>query len=119
MITYLLPTHNRCERLHATLHMLGSLDASIHEAVGGAEVIVIDNASEPAIKIANQLANGFQTQLIHRSTNEGASARNIAAQHARGEWIVMLDDDSYMMSLRLAPTSFCRMANARQAACRR
>lgn len=95
MITYLLPTRDRHESLRRTLEALGSLSAEAHESIGGAEVIVVDNASTPPVTFSNRLRNGLPLRIIRLDTNEGAAARNIGAQQALGEWIVMLDDDSY------------------------
>lgn len=98
MISYLLPTHNRPERLCATLNALGQLSAAKHEAIEGAEVIVVDNASSPPIHLPDRLENGFAVRVIKLSRNHGAAARNVGVHEARGEWIVMLDDDSYPLN---------------------
>ena len=95
MISYLLPTHNRPERLRQTLDAIARLERAGHESIGGAEVIVIDNASEPPVTLPAALKNGWPLRLIRRATNEGAAARNAGVNLAHGEWIVMLDDDSY------------------------
>ncbi|TVQ31581.1 MAG: glycosyltransferase [Phycisphaeraceae bacterium] len=95
MISYILPTRNRPECLEATLRGLGALDPGAHDAVGGAEVIVVDNASTAPPRCPSSLDNGIEMRIIRRSRNEGAAARNVGAEAARGEWIVMLDDDSH------------------------
>ena len=93
MISYVLPTHNRIERLQKTLAELSRLES--HGAGGGAEVIVVDNASNPPVKSQAALANGLAVRTVRRERNEGAAARNIGVETARGEWIIMLDDDSF------------------------
>ena len=95
MITYLLPTRDRHETLRRTLEALGSLSAEAHESIGGAEVIVVDNASTPPVTFSNRLSNGLPLRIIRLETNHGAAARNIGAQASPGEWIIMLDDDSH------------------------
>src|SRR5688572_407217 len=95
MISYVLPTRDRPEVLARTLAALGALAG--HEAAGGAEVIVVDNASrEPATGPA-RLANGLPVRVIRREVNEGAASRNVGAAESspRSEWVVMLDDDSH------------------------
>ncbi len=51
MISYLLPTRNRPSTLRATLAAIGGLPDEAHESVGGAEVIVVDNASQPPVAL--------------------------------------------------------------------
>jgi GT2 family glycosyltransferase len=95
MISYILPTRDRPECLARTLAALGSLPA--HEA----EVIVVDNASEPGASVPTRLDNGIPTKALRRERNEGAAARNAGARasEAASEWLVMLDDDSHPMDL--------------------
>ncbi len=95
MISYVLPTRNRATLLQRTLGRLGELDAEAHERIGGAEIIVVDNASIPPVCVPPALHNGFDIRLISLETNLAAAARNLAAEQADGDWIVMLDDDSY------------------------
>lgn len=95
MISYVLPTRNRPEALSATLDALGSL--ADHRLVGGAEVVVVDNASDVRVEITPHLPNGLPVRLVRRETNEGAASRNagVSAADPRSDWIVMLDDDSH------------------------
>jgi GT2 family glycosyltransferase len=99
VISYLLPTRNRQAVLASTLEELGELSVHAHERVGGAEVIVIDNASEPPVELPAQLPNGMPVSLIRLEINAGAAARNAGAALAHGEWLVMLDDDSYPLDV--------------------
>ncbi len=95
MISYVLPTRDRPERLKATLAALNSLGN--HSEIGGAEVIVIDNASRERLILPPTLASGLPIKYLLRARNEGAAARNhgVAASDPSSSWIVMLDDDSY------------------------
>jgi len=108
MISYIIPTRDRPERLAMTLALLGQLrghgDGRGDSPGGGAgsgdalgEVIVIDNASRFPPTPPERLGNGLGVRVILRSSNEGAASRNIGVREsdARSEWIVMLDDDSY------------------------
>lgn len=92
MITYVIPTRNRPRRLLDTLRRLSRLDAH-----AGAEVIVVDNASDERVFLPTALESGVPVREIRLRRNEGAAARNhgVAMASARSEWIVMLDDDSY------------------------
>lgn len=91
MISFVLPTRNRPRRLLDTLAKLSRLD------LAGAEVIVVDNASDERAFLPRELECGTPIREIRLATNEGAAARNhgVAASSPRSEWIVMLDDDSY------------------------
>lgn len=96
MLSYVLPTRNRPDRLQRTLDALGELDGDAHRAAGGGEVIVVDNASQPAVaRTPSTLANGLPLRIIRLNANRGAAARNVGVENARGSWIVMLDDDSH------------------------
>ncbi len=90
MISYVLPTRDRTEVLARTLASLGGLE---HPG-GDAEVLVIDNASVPPAAAPPRLANGLPVAMLRLEENRAAAARNLGAQEARGEWLVMLDDDS-------------------------
>jgi GT2 family glycosyltransferase len=94
MISYIIPTRNRPEQLAQTLEAISRMGD--HRIVGGAEVIVVDNASEPAAWTPQWLRSGVPVRLLRRELNEGAAARNAAARAASEEstWLVMLDDDS-------------------------
>jgi GT2 family glycosyltransferase len=94
-ISYILPTRNRPECLARTLSALGALPSHT------AEVIIIDNASEPPASVPFELPNGFPVTLLLRSRNDGAAARNSGARAASpsSKWLVMLDDDSHPLNL--------------------
>lgn len=109
MISYVLPTRDRPEALDRTLRAIGELSAASHEAVGGGEVIVIDNASMTPTTAPRRLANGLPVHAIRLEANLNAAARNLGAATASGRWLLMLDDDSYPLddghlnSIRGAP----------------
>lgn len=90
-LTYVIITWNRCERLLETLRLITDrtpLPAAQYE------VFVVDNASTDGT--ADAVAERFQqVQLIHLSRNQGMAARNHAIARAAGEYITILDDDSY------------------------
>ena len=90
-IAFVLPTRNRHAELGQTLERLGGLELAC-----GAEVIVVDNASDEPARAAAELANGVRCRVIRMDENLGAAARNVGvrASDERSEWVVMLDDDS-------------------------
>lgn len=93
MISYVMPTRDRPDRLLATLAALGSLRG--HD--GGGEVIIVDNASRDPARAPDRLDNGLTVRVIRLESNDGAASRNVgvAAADGRSEWVVMLDDDSH------------------------
>ena len=95
MISYIIPTRDRHEDLARTL---GRIDAlGDHAAIGGAEVIVADNASAVPVRPPARLESGVGVRVLRLDRNHGAAARNKAAAMADRacRWLVMLDDDSH------------------------
>lgn len=101
LLSYIIPTRDRPERLALTLSALGRLNGFAHDA-NNAEVIIVDNASAYPVTAPERLANGLSVRTIHRLTNDAAAARNYAAKQARGRWLVMLDDDSHPLDADFA-----------------
>ncbi|MHC4980560.1 MAG: glycosyltransferase family 2 protein [Planctomycetota bacterium] len=69
-----MPTRNRSEALSTTLDALSDLSAHAHERVGGAEVIVVDNESDPPVELPAELANGMPVNMVRQDVNAGAAA---------------------------------------------
>ncbi len=95
LISIIIPTRDRSEALSCTLDALGALPVSIF---GGdaPEVRIIDNASATPVSesVSPRLTNGIRVHVERLETNRGAAARNLGADAASGEWLLMLDDDS-------------------------
>lgn len=90
-ISYVIVTHNRREALLKTLrHLFETTPLSPREW----EAWVVDNASTDGTEAA--VREEFPTiNYLMRPTNEGVWARSAAFKPAHGEFIVLLDDDSY------------------------
>jgi GT2 family glycosyltransferase len=100
----LLPTRNRAAILAANLRRLSDAAARVP---GGAEIIVADNAS--ADGTPQRVRSEFpQVRLVCLDRNRSTAARNVAAEQATGQFLVMLDDDSYLdaASLRRMSEAF-------------
>lgn len=97
MIGYVIPTRDRTDQLLRTLSAIDRLGN--HLSVGGAEVIVVDNASAVPVALPEHLPRGTRVRVVRLDENRGAAARNVGAEHAdeRVNWLVMLDDDSAPM----------------------
>lgn len=97
-LSLIIPTRNRPTVLAETLGRIGRHHfGAFHH---GCELILIDNDSDEAVDPPTRLPNGIPVRSIRLDYNMNTAARNVGADHASGEWLVMLDDDS-------APESGC------------
>ncbi|MCA9875164.1 MAG: glycosyltransferase [Anaerolineales bacterium] len=80
-------THNRRESLLGTLEKLHELEAAY-------QVVVVDNASTDGTVTAVQ-QHFPQVQVVPRSTNIGAVARNDGVRMVRQPYVAFADDDSW------------------------
>jgi len=92
LISFVIPTRNRLSELSITLEQLQKLN--MDDLGGQAEVIVVDNGSHSRLDLPAKLTNGLMIQQVHLDENIGAGARNVGVEHAHGDWVIMLDDDS-------------------------
>lgn len=93
----IMPTHNRSGVLRDTIERIGSLCVGTQQ--DDLEIVVMDNASSEPVALPRVLDNGIRVQLIRLEENLNTAARNIAAAHAQGRWLFMLDDDSSPLDL--------------------
>lgn len=92
-VSYVIVTHNRKDVLLRTLGIITSMPAP----PAGVEFIVVDNGSTDGT--ADAARKLFPNVLIlRRTTNEGVSARNHGFTVAGGEYVVLIDDDSYPLA---------------------
>jgi GT2 family glycosyltransferase len=99
VISFTLSTHNRREVLLHTLRQIDQCGLTRDEY----EVIIVDNASSDGT--AEAVPREFpDVRLLPQHRNLGSCAKNFALPHARGQYIVFLDDDSFP-----APGSIRRM----------
>jgi GT2 family glycosyltransferase len=85
-----ISTYNRCAVLLQTLDRIKSCGLSRDEF----EILVVDNASPDGT--AGAIARTHpDVRLFAQQSNLGPCAKNIALRHARGEYIIFLDDDSF------------------------
>lgn len=94
MLTYVIPTRDRPQRLTRTLEAIGALRGHVP---GETEIIVVDNRSTCPPTVPPTVGAGIPVRLIRRDSNEGAASRTagVLAADPRTHWIVMLDDDSH------------------------
>ncbi len=90
-LSVVIVTHNRLTALQRTLEMLAGNTHLPHRAM---EVLIVDNGSTDGTATQVQ-RDGLDIQVIRRERNEGVSARNHAFAVARGQYLLLIDDDSY------------------------
>lgn len=91
LVTVIVPTYNRPERL---VRSLESIAAQTYDEL---EIVVVDDCSDtPAAEVVKPLRDKFSSELvvIRHDENQGANtARNTGIREASGEFIAFLDDD--------------------------
>jgi GT2 family glycosyltransferase len=78
----------------ATLRRALEAVAELRPPEGGFEVVVVDDGSpEPVEGIVDEFSGRLPLHLVRQENGGCARARNTGAAHARGEYLVFLDDD--------------------------
>lgn len=90
-LSYVIVTYNRREPLLTTLR---HLHATTPLPRTEWEAWVVDNASTDGSELAVR-AEFPNVHYLKRDTNEGVWARSVAFGPANGEYLILLDDDSY------------------------
>lgn len=88
-VTAVVLAYNRRDTLETVLDHLAELPVD--------EIVVADNgSSDGTAELARE--HPARAKVIEMGTNAGIVARNRAVREARGEYLLMLDDDSYPLS---------------------
>jgi len=115
LLTVIIPAHNpAADRLGRTLAALRAqtLDASAWE------LIIVDNASSPPIDADRARANGPRNLRVIAEPQPGLTfARRCGLTAARGEFIVLVDDDNLLQPDYLAQVVELFQAHPRVGAC--
>ena len=131
-LTYVIVTHNRRERLLATLAELPA--ATPLPSISGRPASSITPRPTARPPRCGTRTCPFPVHVLERPANEGVAARNHGIDTARGECVCLLDDDSYPVGdaiprslhrLEARPdlaavwgVCCCPMAGTRRALCR-
>jgi GT2 family glycosyltransferase len=91
IVSVIIPSHNRGDRLPGTLAALGK--QSLPEAAY--EIVVVDDGSTPPV-ILSPTESGPRLLLIRTAGVERSAARNAGAVGSRGRLLVFLDDDIHV-----------------------
>ena len=104
LFSVIIPVFNSSDKLRFCLDSLASQTCADWEAV-----CVDDGSTDMSPAILEEAARGDSRIRVLQKANGGvASARNLALEHVRGEWIVFLDADD-----ALAPDAFSLLSRAR------
>ncbi|MCU7495318.1 MAG: glycosyltransferase [Ignavibacteria bacterium] len=88
-VSFILPSFNREVILRQVLSRLSG-----HVYNFNYEIIVVDNnSSDNSVAMVKELFP--RVRVLEMKSNLGAKSRNVALEVASGEYIMMLDDDSY------------------------
>lgn len=93
-ISVIIPTKNR------PLFLLKAVESILQQSYGNIEIIVIDDGSTPAIKLADicNTSSGVAVKLIRNDISVGgAKSRNIGIDNCQGSLICFLDDDDIIL----------------------
>jgi glycosyltransferase involved in cell wall biosynthesis len=90
IFSIVIPTYNRPKQLAACLQACGRLDYP-HDRF---EIIIVDDGSPDPIEVHKKDGSNLPRITCLRQFNAGpGSARNMGAQHARGDILAFTDDD--------------------------
>lgn len=88
-LSVIIPAHDEAEELPRTL---AGLQAGLAEARADYELIVVDNASTDTTACVARAGGARVVDEPHRQI---ARARNTGAAHARGDWLLFVDADTW------------------------
>ncbi|WP_158239560.1 glycosyltransferase family 2 protein [Streptomyces carminius] len=101
LVSVIIPTHNRPERLAVALQSVRTLDFDSRQL----EVIVVNDHGSPVDDVVEEAGRYMNVQLIDQPSQSGPSAaRNRGLEVARGEFVAFLDDDDVFSPQHLAGT---------------
>lgn len=90
LFSVIIPTYNRPERLAACLQALAQSDYPRDRF----EVIVVDDGGPQSLdSVVANFKKQFDLKLLHQKNAGPAAARNTGARHAKGDFLVFIDDD--------------------------
>ena len=93
LISFILATHNRARVLLHTLERIAACGLAPREY----EILIVDNCStDGTAELIRRHVSGARLIVLER--NRGSCAKGLAVPHARGEFVVFLDDDSYPLA---------------------
>jgi len=95
LVSVVVPTHNRPDML---AEALASVRAQTFKDY---EIIVISNGEGASARLASTVAARYGARYFELDMGNASIARNRGIEHAKGEWIALLDDDDLWLPLKL------------------
>ncbi|MCL6444421.1 MAG: glycosyltransferase [Alicyclobacillus sp.] len=94
LLSVVIPFYNMGDYIHETVDCISRVT---YENV---ETIIVDDGSDDPNSIAalHDVENRYPVRIIHMTNKGLATARNVGAKHARGEYIAFLDADDLVDS---------------------
>lgn len=95
-ISILIPAYNEAAGLAATVQHIVSASAALTARGWDSEIIVCDNNSSDGTA---DIARSQGATVVFEPVNQISRARNAAAAHATGDWLLFIDADSHPEAL--------------------
>jgi len=94
MFSVIVPIYNASKYLQECLDSILSQDFTDFELL-----LIDDGSTDNSGKICDEYAEGDARVKVFHQKNQGVSvARNVGLDHARGEWIIFVDADDWMLA---------------------
>ncbi|MDE1162922.1 MAG: glycosyltransferase [Acidobacteriaceae bacterium] len=110
-ISFVIATCSRSAQMRGALQSLFAQTGL--EALSLEMVVVDDQSTDDTLSVLQELAATapFPLHILHGAKSGVAAARNLAASHAQGEWLVSFDDDELAEPDWLAKLYAAALAN--------
>lgn len=92
LISVIIPTYNRCEKL---LHTLDSFNEQTLPADSFEVVVCNDGSTDATDKVVESFGAHYRLKYISQANSGAAAARNRAIKQASGHYILFLNDDMH------------------------
>jgi glycosyltransferase involved in cell wall biosynthesis len=103
-LSVVIPMYNRAALIRR------AIDSCMRASLADYEIIVVDDGSTDESALAVAQINHPAVRLIQHDANGGLSrTRNTGIEHARGEWIILLDSDDELVDGALDVIRQCAM----------
>ena len=103
LVSVIIPTYNRCDRIHV------AIDSALSQTYTKIEVVVVDDGSTDRTRqlIAEKYAGESRVRCRYKADGGVSSARNFGIEAAKGEFIAFLDSDDWWKPWKLELQMAC------------